>query len=821
MDSLIKNAYINGKLVLFLGAGASRSSKSKDGSLLLDGNDLAERIAKEAGWPYNKEPLSTVYSAARSTIGERVDSLFSLCYQHCVPSGEYHRLAKYPWARIYTSNIDDALEIAFRENSPQEVFVRNRNDRVADQDHVFKSIDIIKLNGSADRPDLGFIFSPQEYGKSSAQIPLWYKELGADFFQYTFVFVGTTLNEPLFYHQIEHYRSIVTSGAPKSFVITPSASPIEVASLNSLNLNHISAGLDEFVDWLEAEIPSPPEILDLAFARIPALKGLFQKHSRLDREKYANLLMGVTLVSRILLNKSVVSPPTGTIRNFFRGFKPDWSDILDEVPAQLASFGEFLEVINKKATPGKLIVLFGPAGCGKSTLLKQVALCMSDTNENNIYFIDEPSTKFIDIVTELEKDNNDIYYLFVDRLDSVRKELKELFTSGKIAKGIVIGCEGQNIWYSRLKSNIEEYCAVSHPLTEINESDAKALLDKIEKYGPWTRLSKLNKSQRVRELLDKSKRQLLIGLMETTSGVGFELLIEKDYSSLSESRKIFMMLVSLCTVNRQAASNSLINRALVDIGITESADSICRDLSGIVAQKSDAFVARHPIYARHVLECIVNMDLLAECIRALLTAFSVFPHPVVKHLDRPQSIIFKSLINHNFLKNILRNNQNKIIGIYSNFEKVFENDGLYWLQYGLAMRDFGRQSEAFDRLLTAYNAYPHDHTAHALSQQELIMALQEDVPTTKANDYLSSAIDKLEQLDKTISSDDTYPIVTLAEGHTKVAIKTRGEDNARIIARGYCDRLQKRIKSHSDQRLTEAYGKLLKFATTGVWTEEV
>lgn len=820
MNNLIKSAYQNGKLVLFLGAGASRSSRSRDGSELLDGWSLAKYLAEEAGWTYTDEPLSTVYGAVRKVLGSQVDEVFSKLYQHCSPSSEYLRLAKYPWARVYTTNIDDALEIAFRDKSPQNLNIRNRNDSVENQDNSFERLDLVKLNGSSDRPELGYIFSPQEYGKSAANIPQWYRELGSDFFQYVFVFIGTKLNEPIFYHQVEHYRSIVKSGVPKSYVITPSASPIEIANLSEMNLEHVASGLEEFVNWLEDEITSPPKSLDLAFARNPSLKEMFEKHSRAEKEKYVDLFAGVTLVSRAVLSGSNASETDGTIRDFYRGFKPTWRDVIDGVPAELESLNGFQNTVNGYESTGKILVLYGPAGSGKSTILKQIALRLSDRDLGNVYFLEEASANFRDLIEELEKSNEEKYYLLIDRLDGMRNELIEVMTSARMKKGVVVGCERQNIWHSRLQPNIGEYCADSHAVTDISESDAQLILEKIEQFGPWTRLSNLSVKQRIRELIEKSKRQLLIGLLETTSGVGFERLIEKDYASLSETSKLFMILVSLNTVHRQGANESLVSRSLTDLGITEAPQAISQHLSGIVERKGKSFIARHPVYARHVLQSIVDMEILGKCIKSLIYSFSVFPHPVVRHLDKPQTIVFKSIINHNFLKDILRNNQNRVLDVYERFEKVFENDGLYWLQYGLAMRDYGMQPEAYERLLTAFNAFPHDHTSHALAQQELIMAQQDGISAAKANDYLSTAKERLERLDSTLSSDDTYPIVTLAEGHTKIAIKTEGVSHARIVAREYCKKLERRVRESSEQRLTEAYTRLLKYSTTGVWVEE-
>jgi hypothetical protein len=81
------------------------------------------------------------------------------------------------------------LETAFFRNSSQKISIRHRFDKVVDQDQILNNLDIVKLNGSIDRIENGFIFSPNEYGNASAKPPLWYCELAEDFYRYTFLFI--------------------------------------------------------------------------------------------------------------------------------------------------------------------------------------------------------------------------------------------------------------------------------------------------------------------------------------------------------------------------------------------------------------------------------------------------------------------------------------------------------------------------------------------------------------------------------------------------------------------------------------------------------
>jgi hypothetical protein len=103
--------------------------------------------------------------------------------------------------------------------------VRQRYDCISEVDQFYQTLDYIKLNGDVNYPSGGFIFSPQEYGAGSAKEPLWYDEVARDFYKYTFIFIGTKLKEPLFYHQIEKYKAKTNSSDIRSYILIPELTP--------------------------------------------------------------------------------------------------------------------------------------------------------------------------------------------------------------------------------------------------------------------------------------------------------------------------------------------------------------------------------------------------------------------------------------------------------------------------------------------------------------------------------------------------------------------------------------------------------------------
>ncbi len=822
MNERIANAYRNGELVLLLGAGASSTSLDQNGRNLLSSEGLAQRIADKAGWSYDSEPLSTVYAAAKKILGDGLNDLITRFCRHCRPSQEYLTVSKYIWPRLYTLNIDDALDKALLSNSPQKVNIRHRLDKVYDQDQVFRSLDYVKLNGSADRIELGFIFSHDEYGRASAKPPLWYRELAEDFYRHTFLFIGTKINEPLFYHQIARYRDDTHSVERRSYVLTPHATEIEKNSLAAFNLEHIPGTMADFASWLTASFPVPLEPYDIAFNKNPALQELFSKKNIAEKNKYAELFDDIVIVSRNYL-KSQSSGFSGlsTIRPFYRGFKPEWSDILDQVPATLEVTGtlydKISELLNKSTN---VLVVTGPAGSGKTTLLKQVALKLSDQNNITCYFLLKPTHNFKVIIDELEKLNKNRYCIFYDKLDSHAIDLRTLIQSGRLRNTLFIGSESQRKWENTSKDLLGTEPLDIIRLSEINKHDAVNILDNLKKYGPWTRLSKMNKNERINELLVRSKRQLLIGLLETTYGEGFEQIIEKEYNDIpvGEERS-FVIIVGLATMHRYYVKQEYVSRALAYLGVHQRIHSLAPKLSGIIYYNNGKLLARHPVYVRHLFDNVIVPHDIYPALEALLMAFTVYEAPVSRHIAKNEVSLFKALLNHRFLKAIFKSNRLLVLKLYTFFEKHFENDGHFWLQYGLALRQMDKQEEAFVKLKTALLAFPHSsHIEHALAQQELIIACT-CKSQVRACELLDTAKERLEHQIEYRKAPGNYAIVTLSEGHTAVIRKFDGDSDAKKIARIYANRIAKIDGYREYSRLRQAWINLTTYATTGQWID--
>ena len=707
----IAKAYRSGRLLLLLGAGASAGSYDAANTELPMSSALAAELAGLMGWPYANEPLSNVYSAVNAVDASRLQLHLRERLTNTRPSAALRTLAAFPWSRVFTLNIDDCAESAFRSARAQTVMVFDRNAPLEEVDPIFQTVQIIKLNGSADHPENGFIFSPQEYGAGSSRLPVWYREMAQNNSHYTFLFLGSTLSEPLFQHALSEMRSVVKRSPQRGYVVTPHASEIDRHHLSSLNLLHIPATINDFADWLAQEFPRRPAGWDLAVARRPELKNVGTELSTMQKRA----LNSVTLVSPETVPLSSAAP--GAIREFYRGYKPRWQDIVDEVPAQLSFSKRFAELVAMSHKPKRCIVLTGPAGSGKSTALMSAALHASKTSQKPVYYLREETIGLKSVVVELERLNHSPFYLFIDKVESFHVDIAELLNGPETKNICLVAAERLNIWSRRVKRVLDPVVSQTVQVERISIADAKSILQKLEQFGAWTRFRPLTPEQRVAEIYNKADRQLLIGLMEATTGLGFTQIIDRDFRGAGDDRhKQFLVVVGFASIHRSTLSASIVGLALSNLGISEDINDLASETAGIVTASGDRFAARHPVYVRELFEKIVSTSMIRDCLVAVLKAFASYETPVIKHVGKSDGIVFKSIINHRFVTGMLRNDEIKVRSVYETFETSFHVDGLYWLQYGLALRAFEHQDEALDKFKTARDAYSSRQIDHAYAQ---------------------------------------------------------------------------------------------------------
>jgi hypothetical protein len=258
-EAYLEGQIRTGQVALILGAGASAMSQNRHRQPIKTGQELARRLCQEAGFPFSGEPLSTVFEAltGRRLSDVQIRNIFSDEYCNTTPSQALIDLFRVCWRRVYTLNIDDTLEAVGTPKSKQRLrFYNGMIDKVADFDGPL-NLHIVYLHGQASKPEHGFIFSDTEYSKAGISDRLfWYNRAVQDYLLCP-VFIGSKIDEPLFWSQVERAKRIEMSASGLGFVVTPSKlSDIQSESIRAKGLLHVQGGLEDFSAWLRAKFPS-------------------------------------------------------------------------------------------------------------------------------------------------------------------------------------------------------------------------------------------------------------------------------------------------------------------------------------------------------------------------------------------------------------------------------------------------------------------------------------------------------------------------------------------------------------------------------------
>ncbi len=815
----------SGKGMLVLGAGASCNSTNSAGLPIKMSNALAELFAKKSGLKYQNEDLVTVLAAVRGSYLSDVSirEIINSEYKNTRPSIELGNLFHFSWKRVYTWNIDDTLENINIRTSQRKIHYNGITDKVVD----FEGINvnhIVHLHGQTTKPDHGFILTESDYMKAlKSEKHFWYQRLAQDYLACCPIFIGSKLSEPVMFAEIERAKREGNLVAGRGYVITPDVlSDITVKSLASKGLIHIRSTLEDFQRWLAKEIPGgwgPNDVLahsqhydadmlhlvtsdELASAQylklveLSSLKGQFTALGQADQSKAA--------------------------RRFLQGHQPTWPIVASDIPVKLDGLDDLYATLSEAVdNHDKLFIVSGQAGSGKTTGL--MAACLRHQQEHG--------TPVYDLSSDVKSPQKAISLLKRIQKGKVILYIGDIFVYGDNFSADLDTISGQNmIVVSTVRSgewneHISRYLGdrvKPYQFQRFVRKDFQPLIDRLLTYVPSPFFRSLTPEQRVKRLAS-SNNQLMIALRETTQSEQFNRIIVDEFRGLpdDDTRKLFVI-AGLATLARVGISVGAAREAYSKLAPTRSFGRALDALEGIVSETADGrLLARHDVYVRHVLDAAVSFKELSECIVAILGTYLKYNIPVIKSVRRLDGILFKFLVNHNFIYNQAKRYSIPSAGteIYENFDVDFQLDGHFWPQYGLFLSSIGRTPEALVMLRRSIDAYPGNPFAvHALADTQLRVARERDQYDEITRDLIGEAVASLMQQDvQTGIIIDQYPIVTLALGHIGALLKHGEHSDAKDKAAVYFRRIQMVERTVSSPIIQHAKERLLRFLTFDEW----
>lgn len=763
MDDYLKARLKEGNVILFLGAGASWGTANSLKKSPPGGKELARLLAEHVRLSFNSETdkLTEVAAVARRKLGDvAFFNFLDRHYGNCSPSNEQMALSKYSWRRLYTTNIDDSLERALGRGSDQRVRVINRDAPILDHVQGTDDLQLIKLNGCVNSMHAGIIFSVDEYAAEANRASTWYEELARDFGRYTFVFIGTQLDEPLFYHHIKRLMDATGYRNGQSYVVCPEFTDIQRENFSDKNIICCDAKFSDFVFFLRSSLGDGYSTKDIISHNTPGYISLFTSKKDRDLSDLLSEAYALVPVDRKHLD-ATMPKHRGGLRNFYYGNIPVWRDILDSVPAEL-DVGEKVRAAIHSGN--RLVVLKGAAGCGKSTILMQAALRASSEGIRSFYV--NTQEKFPRKALTLLGSNGEEVVAFVDDFEWCHEPIKDMLSGGEARHLRFVVAERANGW-ARIAHSFKDINAEVVSIERISKNDAKRIIGKLKDYGPWNRLSRLSCQGRINEIYEKSARQLLVGLKEATQGVGFEQIIKDEYYGANGDReRIAINVCAVVTMHRLKLSYGTFDAVMqavfgrLDCKRTDS-------LEEIIIDDGHALSLRHAVIADYLVRNVIAKDALFDAINYLLESLARFQSPLRNFAANIEYQIYSSVTNHKFLKSVLGNNE--CLDIYKRHEKNFEADGLYWLQYATFEYNLGANYHvsALNHIRLAMEAYRGSYQIqHAFANMHFGLAV--NASTREEAIALMEAATKILEDQIAERVNDQYPITAIAKGRIGV-----------------------------------------------------
>lgn len=661
----LKNRIALGEVILFTGAGFSHDATSVHGAPIPSSRELRALLWPIAfpGEPEDEESsLGDVFDCAVDQSADRVRELLEtrMRVDHSQLPSHYETWFSMPWARAYTLNVDDLADAICRR------FQLSRNIRCisASEPVATSSNDLVcvHLNHQLQQfPDVTFS-APQYASRIPGRDP-WYATLATEIVSHTIVFVGTTLDEPPLWQHLE-LRGRQTPGRelrPRSFLVAPRLSIARQRMLKSLNVQHIPMTAREFAETVLDELTDASALGHKKLADSPRSSARSPEVRDVAQLRHDN--------SSVDLNR------------YLRGREPTFLDVTEGFAIRRSFENEMLD--HESLLDARVILIDGTAGTGKSTALRRLALSLDAKGKRVGWFDPRPEGTGIPALRKaIVQSGYD--YVVIDDVDVFAEQtgplLRELADSTESPR-IIAAARSTRAERFSLRGHLDDVVASYVTAPALTDSDIDGLLDALTNAGLLGRLAGQTRSQQRQAFRRLAGRQLLVAMIEATSGQRFQDKIDDECSQLPSEQLFLYAICALATRNRIGLELDEILAAAGDTNSTEldHIDALKRQFL-LVPDAEGRLVVRHRVIAEHVTRSLRREGQLANPVEGLLFSMAVQYLQVRSKSSRTFRLMVR-LLNHEFMIHELED-VSAIRRIYESMRRILSDDPHFWLQSG-------------------------------------------------------------------------------------------------------------------------------------------
>lgn len=706
----LSGQFERGRPILVSGAGFSSYAKNLKGEPVPSGPKLAEKIW---GLVYpdveyeEKTQLQDIFEIAKAQCRT---SLISLLNEHLIidPSksdlSAYEKIFLFPWYRSYTLNADNLDKVLnthymFRRKLLAIDGMAEKSISTDSIGSIADNLFSIHLNGIFERDPDAITFGRLQYARRTRFADPWYSTFTTEIMTHSVVFIGTTLDEPPLWEHIEQ-RDIkggrgVRENRPWSFLITRDLSKPRADLLKQYNVEWLNLELEEFYEEILSKCKGA------VASGYKALRALSQEE-RQTMETDSKLYTVETLLDKE--HKEI----EGTASDFLLGSEPTWNDIRCGAASKRHCDNDLFKKVKeiKKQRKHHVLILTGTAGSGKSTVAKRIALELHKQGEN-IGWIDQyhcPHSRII--INALESETAPDILLIEDAFVYGQSLESLLIALKKFDKKIVIVVLRSNQIEKLLGDIKSDKTFEEFVVPNLSDEDIDGLLDSLDRFNRLGILKGKSRDEQRNMFKSKCNRQLLVAMIEATSGADFDKKCTSEYEQLSDAEKRYYEIAVVATCKGIAISQ---DDLILSTGQQSNPhiDFLRKMLSRglLLYGDNNTIRVRHKVISEKVFDHMVKQNLTVIPITALLYSLCSKTNLNLPKNARPKRNIV-ALLNHEFLYKAC--GKDGTSRVYGQLETILRDDYHYWLQRGSFHLENGDVLLAENFINQAYSMEPLD-----------------------------------------------------------------------------------------------------------------
>ncbi len=424
---LVGQALASGSYNLLLGAGVSLDSESGfKGETCPSANGLRDILQPELPGIRANSSLNRLY---KGMSDDQKLQLITNRFVGCTPGPTVQAIARFRWRRIFTFNVDDALEAAYEASSlPPQKFKSLNFTNFYSESRDPTTVPIIHLHGFAREPKSGYVFDIKEYMNSVRDNSIWAHVLGEILRTEPFFVMGTSLEESdLSYFISQKADAPLRLDRATSIMVDPFADQVTQTDCDEYKFSLSTDFALNFLNDLDLKFPSRPSVFQ---AISENLRGISLENA--DQTLMAEFHSDFEQVA----NHPLEGVDSGT--NFAYGHQISWIDLQHNIDLARTITSELQTQVLRDSS-FKPFIVEGVAGTGKTTVLKRVAWNLAQSGKKCFWLRSIGRIRVNAALAILSRVNEG--YVFVDNTADHAAELLSLTSQLKGKKIKFIGAE--------------------------------------------------------------------------------------------------------------------------------------------------------------------------------------------------------------------------------------------------------------------------------------------------------------------------------------------------------------------------------------------